>query len=115
MHPEYTEVVRYSPLIMGYRWVWFHFCELVTLCAIGINFMPRESRFDGRPLLLATYRFVVHYIAFFACNWRARLPSLDLEFMGFKKALPRWHIVREEDRLDSCGEVRSDTHASKFY
>ena len=84
-HPEYLEVTRYPPLMMGMRWVFFHVCAGIAVCSLVCNFIPHEARYANRPRALKIYRFFVHYLAFLALNWRHCLPSLDLEFMGFHR------------------------------
>ena len=41
------------------------------------NCMPSSQRFCRHPRIKLAYEFVVDVIAFFALNWRKRLPSLE--------------------------------------
>jgi len=61
------------------------FCEFTTLFAILANFLPKAERLDRWPRLCGIYIVFVDLVAGFGMNWRYQLPSLDLEFLGFKR------------------------------
>jgi hypothetical protein len=70
--------------LLDLRHDFFRICAFIVLCAFVSNFLPDERRVAGYPKTRYVYRAFVDIIAGFGLNWRASLPSLDLEFMGFR-------------------------------
>ena len=69
---------------------WRDVCEFIATAAIAANFLPRAAKFQRWPKLYSTYTWLVDVVALFACNWRANLPSLDEEFLGFQAKCTDW-------------------------
>lgn len=100
IHPQYTEVVRYPPAVMGMRWVWFHVCEWIAVASLLANFLPDSKRLGKHPRLCWWYGFLIHFIALLALNLRHCLPSLDMSFMGFRRKVARFHSEESDARTD---------------
>lgn len=68
-------------------------------CAASLlaNFLPDADRFQRWPRVHGCYVIFVDLIALVALNLRADLPSLDEEFMGFKRRGAAW--VRNKREL----------------
>ena len=76
-------------------------CEFVFWCALIVNFLPEADRFRklGRAPFY-TYLYFVDLLALFALNWRAQLPSLDSEFMGFRRTARHYIRNKRQDFAD---------------
>lgn len=70
---------------LGFRWVYFRMCSVVFWAALIANFLPDSRYLTKSPRARNAYEFIVDYVALFALNFRANLPSLEREFMGFKR------------------------------
>ncbi len=92
----------HSPFTMGFRYVFFHACAVVAGASLLANLLPRESLLEKRPKLRKFYGFLVDYVAFFALNLRADLPSLDQEFLGFRRHIRHAYRNWRQDRLDKA-------------
>ena len=55
----------------------FRLCAFVASNALLANFLPNERRLRHWPRVCQAYTFLIDVVAFFALNWRKRLPSLD--------------------------------------
>jgi hypothetical protein len=64
--------------------------EVVFWAALVANIMPATVIFRRWRWALAVYCWLVDFVAFLALNWRTRLPSNDLEFLGFRRPAMRW-------------------------
>jgi hypothetical protein len=72
---------------LGVRWVFFHVCFVIATSSLLANFLPDIRYFRNHPRFQLVYSFFVDYVALFALNFRTNLPSLDQEFMGFRRRL----------------------------
>ncbi len=64
-------------------------CCWVAAASLLANFLPRQSAFDRWPRVKITYGYLIDVVAFMALNFRACLPSLQQEFLGFRLNLGR--------------------------
>lgn len=69
----------------GFVWVMYRMSILVAVSSLVANLLPNAERLNKYPRLKQCYLFLIDYIAFFALNWRAQLPSLEQEMLGFRK------------------------------
>lgn len=99
-------VSDYHWLVWRYFWhIAFRLSVFSICCSFSSNFLPHEAkvkalayRLGYKPhVAIASYRILVDLVAGLAFNWRYRLPSLDLQLMGFR---PRRSEHRFEDQ--SC-------------
>ena len=72
---------------LDFRHLLFRFCVFISMNALLANLLPRAKHLARWPLLQCWYEVLIALIAIFSLNWRACLPSLDIEFMGCR-ALP---------------------------
>ena len=73
-------------------------CVFIAFCALIANFLPKKKHLDGYPRLQFCYCIFIDIVAGFGLNWRYRLPSLDLQFLGFKR--PERHYSRKSNHED---------------
>lgn len=78
----------------------YRVCAVIAVCSIAANFLPAASKLDAIPKLKSLYCVFVDLVAGFGGNWRADLPSLAMEFMGFRRKVR--HGIRnwKQSRLD---------------
>lgn len=78
----------------------FHICAFITINAFVANFLPDANKLRNYPRIRYAYEVLVDVIAGFSLNWRTSLPSLDAEFIGFKRTAK--HIFRnwQQTRID---------------
>jgi hypothetical protein len=82
--------------------------DLRTLClwiagsAVLANFLPPAALFRRHRRFCALYVHFVDVVALVGANWRARLPSLEREFWGFRRRVR--HGIRNwrQDRTDAA-------------
>ena len=102
----------YSAVQSGRRWVFFHVCMVVAICALLANFLPDSETVSKRLAILLReyprlqgkicwwYEFFIDVVALIALNIRAEFPCLEVAFMGFRRNLR--HGIRnwKQERMD---------------
>ncbi len=87
----------HGPAYLDLRLDFYRVCEFVAINSLLANFLPSHGWVDRvcishapekmRHSLNFTYCLLVDIIAGFGLNWRTHLPSLDQEFIGFKRTV----------------------------
>lgn len=94
----------HSALYLDYRHDLFRVCVFIAVNALLANFLPRAARFRKHRTFQCFYIVVIDLVAAFGLNWRAELPSLNQEFMGFKRRVGygyrNWRGRRRETRQE---------------
>jgi hypothetical protein len=67
-----------------YRHLIFRLAAVIASCSIVANLLPNAKKLDNYPDLQCCYEIVVILVAAIALNWRAHLPGLEAQFLGFK-------------------------------
>ncbi len=70
----------------------FRVCAFIAANSLLCNFLPKSTCLKRFPKLRYGYEILIDLIAGFALNWRIQLPSLDQEFIGFRRAAK--HAIR---------------------
>jgi hypothetical protein len=78
-------LIAHGAMYLDLRGDLFRLSVLIAGCALVKNFLPQTEKYQNRPRVHSTYCFIVALISFCGLSWRCRQPSLDLEFMGFKR------------------------------
>jgi len=78
----------------------FRVTAFIAGCAFIKNFLPSSRMFSSIPRLCWWYELFVDVVSLFALSWRAQSPSLEMEFLGFKRTTR--HAIRnwKQGRLD---------------
>lgn len=76
-------------------------CVFIAFCALAANFVPRAALIRNRRRR-ACYKLLVEVIAGCGLNLRICLPSLDMQWMGFRAK----RRFRQGSRDDATGETR---------
>ena len=82
-------MIHRGPEYMGFRHVIRTVCVWIAANSALANLLPNENRFASSPKLRTCYAFLVDFVAINALNLRACLPSLQQEFLGFKRSVKR--------------------------
>ncbi len=84
----------HSDLYLDLRHDFFRLCVFIAGNALIANFLPKSTVFKGMPRTRWTYELLVDLIAGFGLSWRAKRPSLQKEWMGFKvrRRSRRWIV-----------------------
>jgi hypothetical protein len=89
------------------RAVLFRLASIIAVCSGIANILPNERILAKRPLAQSVYEVAIFIIATLSLNWRARLPSLHAEFLGFRadehtrtlaQVKARWQRRRDRKR-----------------
>lgn len=76
-------------------------CVFISVNSVIANFLPKTSTLKNGPhWLYLSYCYLVDLIAAFAMNWRTQLPSLDAEFLGFRRMTRHYVRNRMQDFAD---------------
>ncbi len=94
-----SPVVRHLEYL-DLRHDFFRVCAFIAANSILANLLPRSSRLGRHRKVHNFYCLVIDLVAFFACNWRVNLPSLDQEFMGFRRTARHAYRNWQQSRLD---------------
>ncbi len=82
-------MIHHGPVYLGFRHVVRSVAVWVAFNSLLANFLPNEKRFLQWPRVCRCYVWLVDFVAFNALNFRACLPSLQQEFMGFRRSVRR--------------------------
>lgn len=74
-----------SEIIFGIMSIFYHLCVVISCASLVANFLPNARFLNHYPKIQAFYLLLVDWIALLALNFRADLPSLDKEILGFKR------------------------------
>lgn len=81
----------------------FHICAFISANALIANFLPDSNKLRNYPRIRYAYEVLVDVVAGFSLNWRTCLPSLDAEFIGFKRTARHiyrnWQQTRQDKKL----------------
>ena len=92
-------MIVHGPTYMGWRQAIRGVCVWVTGASLLANLLPHDERFQRWPRAHKAYSIAIDLVAFVACNFRVCLPSLQQEFMGFRRTMGRRvHAWTEEPR-----------------
>ena len=75
-------------------------CAFVAFNALLANFLPDSRLLRKHHRARYLYEVFVDLVAGFGLNWRTSLPSLDQEFMGFKRIFRHAYRNWRQDRID---------------
>ena len=84
---------------LDFRYLIFRFSVFIAINAMLANLLPNAKCFAKRPSVQCWYEVLVCLIAIFSLNWRACLPSLDAEFLGFKARSEDMPVPMLRERL----------------
>ncbi len=95
--PDYKHSDLHFYLMRDLRTV----CMWIAGASLLANFMPHDARLRSWPKLRQGYVFLIDVVAIIALNFRVCLPSLQQEFMGFRKRVKRrvhrWTAERDSE------------------
>jgi hypothetical protein len=77
--------VIHSAAYVDLRYDLFRVCAFVAANALLCNFLPPSVKLKKYPKTRYCYEVLIDLMAGFALNWRTQIPSLDGEFIGFKR------------------------------
>jgi hypothetical protein len=77
--------MSHSAAYFDLRHDFFRVCAFVFWNALLCNFLPSSVLLRKYPKTRYCYEVLVDLVAGFGLNWRTKLPSLDAEFLGFKR------------------------------
>ena len=72
---------------MGFRYLVRSYCVVVACASLLANFLPPAKWLKRWPRTCHVYTFLVDVVAFVALNLRLCLPSLQQEFLGFRRSM----------------------------
>ena len=93
--PGYTHGYTYFYLYRDFRTM----CMWVACASFVANFLPNKKRLDAWPRSQHVYVWFIDFVAFVALNFRVCLPSLQQEFMGFRRRWRRRVEKRQSARV----------------
>jgi hypothetical protein len=89
-----------SEISFGIMSIFYHLCVVISCASLVANFLPNARFLNHYPKLQALYLLLIDWIALLALNFRADLPSLDKEILGFKSrfrhAYRNWKQTRKD-------------------
>lgn len=85
-------------LLEDLKWV----CVFIAANALLSNFMPPTVLLRRYPRLHWAYCLLVDLVATFGLNLRTSLPSLDMEFMGFRRAFRHAYRNWQQTKSDKA-------------
>lgn len=78
----------------------FRICSFIAINAFLCNFLPDSAKLARWPRIRFAYEVLVDLMAGFALNWRVRIPSLDQEFIGFRRTASHAYRNWQQSRMD---------------
>jgi hypothetical protein len=90
-----------SEISFGIMSIFYHLCVVISCASLVANFLPSARLLNHYPKVKAIYLLIVDWIALLALNFRADLPSLDKEILGFKRRFRHAYRNWKQSRQDT--------------
>ncbi len=83
---------------LRYDFLWV--CVFIVVNAVIGNLWPNSEHLKNWPKLRYFYEMLIDVNSAFALRWRAQMPSLDKEFLGFRREIKHAYRNWQQGRQD---------------